>query len=261
MSFKEWFFGEHDIINPGFENPSIAGQWKLPHILVLLACIATIVALALIFRKKSEKARRIVWWVLVGLIILFEVTRRVKNTIRACVSGTTSLDDWLWIMLPRPWCAISCWSLIIAAIAKKKCLYNISSIMALLCAIIFFAYPGVGFNSLYIYEFENIYSIFTHSLLLVTSITLITLKFTDFKYKSMWKELICLGVIFLYAALEILFKIEPDPLYFMPGGDIQDIFGFGYAAYLVVYLVFLTIFVNLFYLINDRKSVFKKRKK
>ena len=45
MTFKEWFFGENGTINPGFDNPDINMQWKLPHILVLLTCIATIIAI------------------------------------------------------------------------------------------------------------------------------------------------------------------------------------------------------------------------
>lgn len=261
MSFKEWFFGENGTINPGFENPSVNMQWKLPHILVLLACIATIIAVAFIFRKKNDKVRRIVLWVMVGLILLFEITRRVKNIIAMSIGNEITLDNMLYTLLPRPWCAISCWALIIAAIFNKKYLYNVSSIMALLCAVIFFAYPGAGFNNV-LMEFENIYSITTHSLLLVTSISLITLKFTDFRYKNFWKELICFAVVFVYAFIEIwVLKIESDPMYFMPGGDIQDILSVGYAVYLILYILFVTIFVNAFYLINDRKNVFKKRKK
>ena len=261
MTFKEWFFGGNSAINPEFSNPRVEMQWKLPHILVLLSCIALIVGIAFLFRKKNEKARKIVLWVMVGIILLFEITRRVKNVIAMCITDSVTFNKLLHDLLPRPWCAISCWSLIIAAIFKKKCLYNISSIMALLCAVIFFAYPGAGFNNVYIYEFENLYSIITHSMLLVTSISLITLKFADFKYKNMWKELICLAVIYIYACLEIwVLKIEGDPLYFMPGGDIQDILGVGNAVYVIIYIIFLTFFVNMFYLIGDRKRVFRKRK-
>ena len=262
MSFKEWFFGANPAINPGFSNPRIDGQWKLPHILVLLTCIATIVAIAFLFRRKSEKARKIVMWVMVGIILLFEITRRVKNLIAISISGGATLNDILYILLPRPWCAISCWGLIIAAIFRKKYLFNIASIMALLCAIIFFAYPSAGFNNT-LMEFENIYSITTHAMLLVTSISLITLRFTDFKYKSMWKDLICLAVIFVYACLEIwVLRISSDPLYFMPiaGNEVMEILGVGGALYVIIYTLSLIVFINIFYLINDYKTVFRKRK-
>ena len=263
MSFKEWFFGGNPTINPGFSNPRVNGAWGLWHILTLVFCIVSILFIAFVFAKKSKKARTIVMWVLVGVILLFEITRRVKNIIAMCIAGGSTFNDWLYNLLPRPWCAISCWGLIIAAVFRKKFLFNIASIMALLCALIFFAYPSAGFNNLYIYEFENLYSIITHSLLLVTSISLITLKFTDFKYKNMWKDLICLAVIFVYACLEIwVLKISSDPLYFMPieGNEVMEILGVGKALYVVIYCLFLTVFVNSFYLINDRKSVFKKRK-
>lgn len=255
MTFEQWFFGW------GFDNPRVDGPWKLPHILVLLTCIATIITLACIFRKRSEKARKIVLWVLVGIILFFEITRRVKNIWAMIATDSVTVNGLLYDLLPRPWCAIACWSLIISVFVKKKFFYNFASITALLCAIIYFAYPGAGFNNKYI-QFENLYSITTHAMLLVTSISLITLKFTKFEYKTIWKELICLAVVYLYAFLEIyVLDIASDPLYFMPNGDIQDILGVGYAAYLPIYLVFVTIYINIFYLINDRKTVFKKLKK
>ena len=262
MTFKEWFFGENGTINPGFNNPSVNMQWKLPHILVLLTCIATIIAIAFLFRKKSDKTRRIVLWVIAGAILMFEITRRVKNIIAMSITDSITLDSMLYTLLPRPWCAISCWSIIIAAIFNKKYLYNVASFTALLCAIIYFAYPGAGFNNT-LMEFENIYSIATHSLILIGSISLITLKFTDFRYKDFWKDMICLAVIFVYACIEIwILKISDNPLYFLPGdNDIQDIIGVGNTLFVIIYIAFVTLFINLFYLINDRKNVFKKRKK
>ena len=87
----------------------------------------------------------------------------------------------------------------VATFYKKKFFYNITSITSLLCAVIFFAYPGAGFNDVYIL-FENVYSISTHALLLITSITMITLKAVDFKYvrekESMIYEMITLAGIF-----------------------------------------------------------------
>lgn len=262
MSFKEWFFGVNGTINPGFDNPSVNMQWKLPHILVLLACIGIIIAVACVFRKKSEKTRKIILWIMVGGILFFEIARRVKNIISLCIGNSYDLNDWLYILLPRPWCAISCWSLIIATIFNKKYLYNVASSTSLLCAIIFFAYPSAGFNNV-LMEFENIYSIVTHSLLLITSISMITLKFTDFRYKDFWKDLICLVVIFAYACIEIwILKISDNPLYFLPmaGNEVQEILGVGDILYVIIYTAFLILFINLFYLINDRKNVFRKRK-
>lgn len=251
MSFKEW-------ITSSYPNPGIDGRWGWLHITVLILCVAIIVALALIFRNKSEKTRRIVILVLAGLILLFELTRRIVNL---CVASEYTLNSVLYILLPRPWCAISCWCVIISAIFNKRFLYNVTSYTSLLCALVFFAYPSVGFNNKFIL-FENLYSIATHSLILISSITFITLRFTKFEFKTIWKEAICLAVIFLYAVLEIyVLKIESDPLYFMPGNDIVELFGLSYGAYLAIYIVFLIVYISIFYLIDDRKNVFRKRNK
>lgn len=256
MTFKEWIFSS-------YPNPEINGQWGLLHIATLVVCITAIVVIALLLKNKSEKAKRIVLWVLVSLIFMFELTRRIIGFI---LMTNFHIRDVLYILLPRPWCAISCWALMISVVVNKKWLYNFASFSSLLCAIIFFAYPGVGFNNVYML-FENVYSICTHALLLITSITLITLKFTKFEYKTIWKDLICLAVVILYTFIEIyLLKIESDPMYFMPNGDVQSILGVSYPLYLTIYLVFMFVYINLFYLIGDRQNVknffakFKKEK-
>ena len=118
--------------------------------------------------------------VLAALILTFEITRRVVNFIKADYFDFNSV---MYLLLPRPWCAISCWALMLSTIINKKFFYNFTSITSLLCALVFFAYPGVGFNNEYIL-FENLYSIATHSLVLVMSILLITLRFTKFEYKN-----------------------------------------------------------------------------
>ena len=250
MSFKDWIFSS-------YPNPSINGRWGLLHILVLLLCIGIVVALSLTMKKKNSKAKKMALWVFAALILLFEITRRIVNFAKA---DSFTFNSVMHILLPRPWCAISCWALMLCVVANKKFLYNFASMTALLCALIFFAYPGVGFNNQYIL-FENLYSIATHSLLLVASITLITLKFTKFEYKTIWKEGICLAVILAYVFLEIYgLKIESDPMYFMPGNDVMEIFGVNYPVYLVIYIVFIIIYFNIFYLIDDRKNVFQRRK-
>ena len=254
MSFKDWIFSS-------YPNPSISGQWGLMHILTLVFCVAVIVSVTLIFRNKSEKAKRIVLWVLAALILVFELTRRIVNLIKNTNWDATSV---LYILLPRPWCAISCWATMISVLVNKKFFYNFASATSLICAIIFFAYPSVGFNNEYIL-FENLYSIATHSLILITSILLITLKFTKFEYKNIWKEAICLAVILVYVFLEIyVLKIEGDPMYFMPNNDVMDILSISYGAYLPIYILFMLVYFNIFYLIDDRKSVksiFVRKKK
>lgn len=245
MTFKEWLYSS-------YENPHINGQWGWLHITTLVLCIAIIVAIALLFKNKSQKSKRIVLFVIAGLILFFELARRV---ITLTQSSSYTFNQILWILLPRPWCAISCWLFMISTLVNKKSLYNLVSITGLLCTLIFFAYPGVGFNNQYIL-FENLYSIVTHSLVLIGSITLITLKFAKFEYKTIWKELIGLALIFVYAFLEIyVLKIESDPLYFMPGNDIQEILGVSNGLYVALYALFIIVYWNIFYLIGDRKNV------
>lgn len=241
MTFKEWLLGPK-------ENPSMNNQWGALHISTLLICIALIIAFAFIFRNKDEKVRRRVIIVLASIILFFEITRRLINSY---TNIEMTFNSFLYHLLPRPWCAISCWCIIIAVFSKKQFMYNAACYTSLLCAIIFFAYPSAGYNNQYI-TFANTYSICTHMLLLITSITFITLKFTKFNYKEMWKDLIVVGIIFVYSVLEIwVLNISSDPLYYMPDNDVQNIVGLGYGLYVVLYFVFIAVYINMFYLISD----------
>ncbi len=261
MSFQDWIYSR-------YPNPRENHQWGALHIATLVVCILAIVFLALFLRKK-EKGKTVTLYVLTGTILFFELLRRILNATRPLLYGG-EVGDWLaWtrLIVPRPWCAISCWLLIVSAIVKKKFFFNLASMSALICAIIFFIAPEAGFNNQYML-FENVYSIGTHALLLVTSITLITLGFADFRYirGKKWTdtallELIGIAAIFLYAAIEIILGVEGDPLYFMPGNDVMDILGLSHPLYVVLYAAFLALYFNLFYLIPQAVSAIKKKKK
>lgn len=247
MTFEQWFLGRN------FDNPPIQGQWGPLHILTMLLSIALIVAFYFIVKKakNADKVRKIILYSLVSLIFVFEVASRVAYFIY-------NDKSFLWIMLPKPWCAISCWVLMISALVNKKWFYNFASLSALLCSFIYFCYPGVGFNNKYILFF-NLYSIVTHALLLITSISLVTLKFTSFKYNEIWKVAICFAATFAYAFIEIFWlKLERDPLYFMPGGDIQaGILNISYGLYLFLYIFLILAYINVFYVLDDKPTVKK----
>lgn len=244
MSFLDWLYSS-------YPNPHIDGAWGFLHIIVLVLCIIFIICSSIFLRKRSEKTKKTVLWILASIIILFELARRVINFIK---TNDYSANNVLRILLPRPGCAISCWLVILATIINKKYFYNFASIIGVLCGLIFFVYPGTGFNNKLIL-FENLYSIVTHALFFVMAICFITYRFTDFKYKESWKEGICFAVLFIYVILEIyVLKIESDPFYFMPNNDVQEIVGMNYSLFLPLYIVFIAVFTNLFYLIRKPKK-------
>ncbi len=248
MTFHDWIYSAYP------ENSVINGRWGTLHIITVILCAIAIVLIALL-NKKSLKFRQNVIVILASLILLFEITRRCVNLSK----GYYGFNHLLVVLLPRPWCAISCWTVMLASVVKKKRLYNLATMCALINAIIFFAYPSVGFNHNVIL-FENLYSIATHALLIVSSVSMMTLKLTDFKFGrgTMW-EALGLGLMFAYAFAEIyLLKIEKDPMYFMPDNDVQAFLGVDYTAYLFIYVGFLLIYFSLFYIVQ--KLIDKKIK-
>lgn len=253
MSFLEWLFSDQTV------NPKVDGAWGLGHILTLVFCILAIVGISFL-RKKDFKLRFNVIKYLVIVLLVFELARRGIYVIRGFVYpsiGYFSLHNIIYNFLPRPWCAISVWCMILSIKIKNTRFYNFSCITALMNALVFFAYPGAGFVNVYM-QFENIYSIVTHSLLLIIAVSMITLKFTDFKYyegslnKSFLMELLFIIIVFAYAFIEIyILKIATDPLYFNPGNDVQKTLGFEYPLFLFVYIIFLIFYYNIFFIIQE----------
>ena len=254
MSFTDWLF-EAD----GFVNPPIQGQWKFLHILTLVICIVAIFTFKFLASKSKnkEKIQKIIVYTLVSMILFFEVVSRIVYMVKLYYYHDPSMAglDMVWILLPKPWCAVSCWALMASVLVKKKFFYNYAALSALLCAVIFFTYPGVGYNNQYI-MFSNLYSIVTHALLLTTSITLMIFKWTDFKYENLWKVLLSFVITMVYALVEIyVLKIQNDPMYFMPHGDIQEgILNIPWSIYIVLYTMLIVIYINAFYLTQNKKK-------
>ena len=247
MSFKEWLFSS-------YPNPSTSNQWGLGHIASLVLIAIFVVISTILLKKRSAKDKRLVLIVLASLILFFEIARRVINF---CKTPGQDLIQSLRTLLPRPGCAIACWLVMIAVYVNKKIVYNVASIISILCGGIFFIYPVAGYNNQYIL-FENIYSIITHCTFFAVSICFITYGFTDFKYKGGWKDLIGIAIVFVYAFLEIVFKIEGDPFFFMANNEVQEIIGMSYNVYLPCYIVFVLFYINLFYGIRYLKDRCKK---
>lgn len=261
MTFSQWLFG-------GIDNPYKGGQWGILHIATLLTCAALIIGFYYItkYARNPERAKKVIVHSLVGAILFFEIMIRFVQSMKLYYFHQPGMEGitLIWIILPKPWCAISCWALIASVFVKKPFFYNFASLSALLCAVIFFIYPGVGYNNEHLL-FENWYSILTHALLLTTSITLMTLKFTEFKYKEFWKLAIGFILTFAYAFVEIfILHIQTDPLYFMPNGDIQaGILRMNYGLYLFCYILLILIYINVPYQICDKETVrrfFSKKK-
>lgn len=255
MSFSQWLFG-------GIENPYKGGQWGPLHIAVMLSCVILILVFDFIVKRSGnkEKAKQVIAYALAGAILFFEIMIRFVQCVKLYHLHLPEMEGitMLWIILPKPWCAIACWSLIASVFLKKTFFYNYASLSALLCSVIFFIYPGVGFNNVHLL-FENWYSILTHALLLTTSITLMTFRYADFKYRLLWKVAVCFLLTFVYAFIEIyVLHIQTDPMYFMPNGDIQaDILRINYGLYLFGYIAVILIYINTAHMIGDKENVRK----
>ena len=254
MTLHQWIFG-------GINNPPVAGQWGALHIITLVICTALMIGFPLLVKrvKNGERAKRIIVLTLAMLILFFEIAIRIVYTVKLFHLHAPEMEglNMLWIILPKPWCAISCWLLVASVFVRRSFFYDFASLSAMICSVIYFCYPGTGFNNQYIL-FENLYSIVTHALLLTTSVTLITLGFAGFRARDILKTVagIALTVVYALGEIYLLEPAFPDPMYFMPGGDIQqDILGVSYGLYLFLYILLIAAFILTPYCIASRHQL------
>ena len=252
MTLEQWIYGRD------FNNPKVNGQWGTLHIITLVLCVALIIGLTFIFKNKDEKTKRKLIFVIAGVLLFFEVVRRIINITNPITFTKYNL---LWVLLPRPGCAISVWLVLLSPFINKKWFYNFTSIVSILCAVIFFAYPGAGFLNKYIL-FENLYSIVSHSFMFMGSFLIVTLGLAKFDYRNIKNELLSLVCLVGYTVLEmfVLIKnsngdpLEIDPFLALPNNDVQDIIGIdSHALYLVLYFLFLAVYFGSYYFFSRKK--------
>ena len=147
-------------------------------------------------------------------------------------------------------------------IINKKWFYNFASMVSILCATIFFAYPGAGFTKGVIL-FENFYSIVTHSLMLVGAYLIVTLKIAKFNYKNIKWEAVSLGTLIIYSLLEMFVlkknangdPLEYDPFYIMPNNEVQEVIGINnYVLFFILYVLFIATYLCAFYFFGREKK-------
>ena len=138
MTFQQWLFEAGD-----FVNPPISGQWGFLHILTLVLCAACVVGSYFLVKYSSdkEKTARAIILTLACLLIFFEFSQRFVYTFRRYYFHVADMQnyDMLWILIPKPWCAVACWTAAAAVFVKKKFFYDFAAIQGLICTLIYFA--------------------------------------------------------------------------------------------------------------------------
>ena len=117
MTFSQWLFG-------GIENPFKAGQWGALHIATLVVCTALIVGFYFLVKhsRNPEKARKCIVISLASAIAFFEIMIRFVYCVKLYYFHQPEMNGvtLLWIILPKPWCAVSCWALIACLFVKSR---------------------------------------------------------------------------------------------------------------------------------------------
>ena len=194
------------------------------------------------------------FYVFGGIFVFFEVASRVVNLI---IADTYTLSSVAKILLPMHICSVMVWVFIFAIFTRKEFLINYSVIGGIIATLAFLLYPAVGLNRVYM-SFTCIYSTVSHMLGFVCCILLMTLGKASFKYKDIWKSLLCLTVMFCWGAL-LNFVIFPGSDYMYMVNDPLEL-GLNFP-YQILYGAILLLYTLAYYVIYDIIQRCKNKRK
>lgn len=238
MTFHDFWTNEN---NPSL--PKSEYLYNTRHILVLVGILIACVVLTLIFYKKSDRAKNILFYVFGSILLFFEILSRIVNLI---ITTDYSLKNIFKIITPMHICSVMVWVFIVAIFSRKKTLMEYSVIGGFLATIAFLVYPTVGLNRTYM-SFTCIYSTFSHALGFVTVILMMTLGRVHFEFKDIWKIYLCFVIMFLWGVL-LDFVILPGSNYmFIVIDPLELNINFPYQ---VLYGIILILYVLIYYVIS-----------
>ena len=237
MTFRDFWTNEN---NPSL--PKSEYLYNLRHIIVLIITAVLAITLSIIFRKKSERTKNTLFYILGSVFVFFETSTRIINLI---IAKSYSLLSVLEIILPMHICSVMVWCLIFAIFLKKQFLINYSVIGGFIATLAFLLYPAVGLNKVYM-TFTCIYSTVSHSIGFVTSILLMTLGKAKFEFKNIWQSYLCLIIMFIWGAI-LNFIIFPGADYmYMINDPLELNLSFPYQY---LYSALLIAYTSIFYII------------
>lgn len=249
MTFKDWWMNTN---NPSL--PKSEYLYNRRHIFVLILTLVLCVGLTLIFRKKNEKAKNVLFIIFGSIFLALELLSRIVDLI---ILETYTWQSFLEIILPLHICSVMVWIFIFAIFTRKQFLINYSVIGGILATIAFLLYPAVGLNRVYM-SFTCLYSTISHMLGFVCCILLITLGKTKFNFANMWKSYLCLVVMFCWGAIAN-FLIFPGADYmYMINDPLELNLNFPYQ---ILYVGILIVYVFAYYFIAWLNKKFKKKVK
>ena len=249
MSFIDFWTNKN---NPAL--PKAEYLYNFRHICVLIITVVLCVLLTLIFYKKSQKTKQKLFYVFGWIFLTLEVLSRIVNLLTE--ENFTFLKV-LEILLPMHICSVMVWVFIIAIFSKNKTLINFSVIGGIIATIAFLLYPAVGLNRKFM-SFTCLYSTISHMLGFVCCILLMTLRFSKFKIKEIYKIFICFAVMFLWGAI-LNNLIFPGADYMYLRNDPLELnLPFHYQWLYLIILVFYTL---IFYLVPLIINAIKRKNK
>lgn len=251
MSFSDWWTNSN--------NPSLPKSEYLfgtRHITLLLTTLILCIILTIIFRKKSDKAKRILFLTFGFIFLFFEILSRIVNLI---ILDNYTVENIAKIILPMHICSVMVWVFIFAIFTKKQFLIKFSVVGGILATTAFLLYPAVGINQTYM-AFTNIYSTVSHMLGFICCILLMTLGQVKFEIKKIWQTYLCLAIMFLWGVL-LDFVIFPGSDYMYIVNDPLELgLSFPYQIlYGIVIIIYTFAYYGIYWLIKRKNMHIVKK--
>ena len=180
--------------------------------LTSIAIIATLVTLAIVFRKKISRKFVNITMLVVGIALI------VSEAIKQCIHSMDVVDgvakwSYAWERFPFQFCSVPIFLYVFAGIVRKGKVYD-----TILCFLAIFApfggastlvYPVTVMSSVL---YLSLHTVFWHGAMIVIAFMLLATKSIEFKFKSVWKACIVFVIILALAeAMNFIWHFYGDP--------------------------------------------------
>lgn len=195
--------------------------------------ILILVVLILVFRHKSQKARR---WVLTGLGISVFVTEAITKVLKY-LQGNTNL---VLLLVPMQFSSLVIVMMMITVVYRKQWFMNLTVLTVLFAGFLYLCAPGAGMNTTPI-RMIAFNSIYTHSVDFVFGFFAIYFGLVNYRWKDIWQPFLFFAFSGGYGALLNLVFYPGASYFYLCNQELRDMVPF--MPYEIILAVLVVIYV------------------
>lgn len=221
--------------------------WGIEHILYLVICIAILVPLMIILKKKLKDDKQIeIMFRIIGLLGLIVI---ILNRISSALEENNA-----WLLIPSSFCGMTSFLMAISLSFYKKDNNILQAIwlIGFIGMITTLAYPDFVEDYRNIFEFGCITSFLHHTITLYALISIFVFKYVNLTIKKSWLQL-PFGAVYIGTGFFLIFVCKIDHAFYLFNPAVPDT-PLYFAVMLPIYVSVYVISMIIIELVNKKKA-------